>query len=179
MVSKNIVRVIEKPDDGEALSQMMLAATFAGIGFGNAGVHLPHGMSYPVSGVVRSYTPEGYPADHATIPHGMAVVLNAPSVFRFTGKVNPGRHLEAARLMGADVASVGAENAGNALADAVISLMKKTRMSSGQAEVGFTAQDIDRLVQGTIPQQRITSLSPRPFTPEDLKRMFAGAMRYW
>ncbi len=178
MVSKNIVRVIEKPDDPEARSQMMLAATFAGIGFGNAGVHLPHGMSYPVSGMVRSYRPEGYPTDHATIPHGMAVILNAPSVFRFTGMASPGRHLEAARLMGADVTNVSAEDAGNALADAVISLMKKTQMPNGLADVGFTAQDIDELVEGTLPQQRVTSLSPRPFTPEDLKRMFAGALRY-
>ncbi len=109
----------------------------------------------------------------------MAVILNAPSVFRFTGLAGPGRHLEAARLMGADVTNVSAKDAGNALADAVISLMKKTQMPNGLADVGFTAQDIDELVEGTLPQQRVTSLSPRPFTPEDLKSMFAGALRYW
>ncbi len=179
MVSQNIVRVIENPDDGEARSQMMLAATFAGIGFGNAGVHLPHGMSYPVSGMVRSYRPEGYPEGHAIIPHGMAVILNAPSVFRFTGMANPGRHLEAARLMGVNVTNVPPEEAGNALADAVISLMKKTGMPSGLAEVGFTRSDIDKLVEGTLPQRRVTSLSPRPFTTKDLGALFEGALRYW
>jgi len=179
MVSKNIVRVIENPDDAEARSQMMLAATFAGIGFGNAGVHLPHGMSYPVSGMVESYRPEGYPKGHAIIPHGMAVILNAPSVFRFTGMANPGRHLEAARLMGADVTNVPTAHAGDALADAIISLMKKTGMPSGLAEVGFTMGDIDMLVEGTLPQRRVTSLSPRPFTPKDLKALFAGALKYW
>ena len=179
MVTKNIVRVVKNPEDAEARSQMMLAAMFAGIGFGNAGVHLPHGMSYPVSGMVRSYRPEGYPQEHAIIPHGMAVILNAPSVFRFTGAAIPDRHLEAARLMGVNVANVPPEEAGDALADAVISLMKRTEMPSGLAEVGFTVQDIDKLVEGTLPQRRVTSLSPRPFTAKDLKALFDGALKYW
>ena len=179
MVTKNIVRVVKNPEDAEARSQMMLAAMFAGIGFGNAGVHLPHGMSYPVSGMVRSYRPEGYPQEHAIIPHGMAVILNAPSVFRFTGAAIPDRHLEAARLMGVNVANVPPEEAGDALADAVISLMKRTEMPSGLAEVGFTVQDIDKLVEGTLPQRRVTSLSPRPFTAKDLEALFAGALKYW
>ena len=179
MVSKNIIRVIETPADDEARGEMILAATFAGIGFGNAGVHLPHGMSYPVSGMARSYRPEGYPSDHPIIPHGMAVILTAPAVFRFTGTANPGRHLEAARLMGVDTSQISKDDAGDALANAIISLMRITAMPSGLAEVGFTAADIGRLVKGTLPQQRVTSLSPRPFEPNDLERLFDASMRYW
>jgi hydroxyacid-oxoacid transhydrogenase len=89
MVSGNLARVLQDPEDDEARSQMLLAAAFAGIGFGNAGVHLPHGMSYPVSGGVRSYVAEGYPEDHPLVPHGMAVILNAPAVFRFTASADP------------------------------------------------------------------------------------------
>ena len=179
MVSSNIMRVVEDPTDTEARSQMIIAATFAGIGFGNAGVHLPHGMSYPVSGMVRSYIPEGYPADHPIIPHGMAVILNAPAVFRFTALANPERHLEAARLMGVDTANAGKEDAGDLLADAIVSLMKKTGMPNGLASVGFTAEDIDMLVEGTLPQQRVTKLSPRPFTPDDLKKLFLDSLTCW
>src|SRR5918912_1001656 len=96
LVAKYFVRAVENPDDVEARESMQLAAAYAGVGFGNAGVHLPHGMSYPVSGMVRDFRPEGFPVDHPIVPHGMSVILNAPSVFRFTAQACPERHLVAA-----------------------------------------------------------------------------------
>jgi len=179
MVGRNIIRVVEDPTDAEARSQMIIAATFAGIGFGNAGVHLPHGMSYPVSGLARNYIPEGYPHDHPIIPHGMAVVLNAPAVFRFTAPSNPERHLEAARLLGVDTSNAKKEDAGDILANVIVSLMKKNGMPNGLSSVGFTAEDADRLVEGTLPQHRVTGLSPRPFTPDDLKKLFLDSLTCW
>jgi len=81
MVGKSILPAVLDADDTDARSNMAMAATFAGVGFGNAGVHLPHGMSYPVSGLVKQYTPEGYPEGRPIVPHGMAVILNAPRCF--------------------------------------------------------------------------------------------------
>jgi hydroxyacid-oxoacid transhydrogenase len=179
MISKNLVRVIENPDDGEARAEVMLAATMAGIGFGNAGVHLAHGMSYPVAGMVRDYVPEGYPPGHPLIPHGMAVVLNAPAVFRFTAPANPDVHLYAARLMGADIADANPEDAGEILATAVIDLMRQMDMPNGLSAVGFSSDDVDKLVEGTLPQHRVTKLSPRPAEPEDLKQLFLDSLKLW
>ena len=106
LVAANLPRVLKEPADLEARSNMMLAAVYGGMGFGNAGVHLCHGMSYPVSSLVREYLAPDYLTEHPLIPHGMSVVLNAPAVFRFTAAANPAKHLEAARLMGRDVAGV-------------------------------------------------------------------------
>jgi hydroxyacid-oxoacid transhydrogenase len=158
---------------------MLLAATYAGIGFGNAGVHLPHGMSYPVAGLVRDFRPAGYPADHPLIPHGMAVILNAPAVFRFTAGADPARHLQAAALLGADVAGADPQAAGEILAGTIIRLMRQTGMPNGLGAVGFTASDVDDLVVGTLPQHRVTKLSPRPAAADDLRRLFLDAMTYW
>ena len=179
MVAANIVRAIQDPDDGEARSQMLLAAAYAGIGFGNAGVHLPHGMSYPVSGMVRAYNPAGYPADHPIIPHGMSVILNAPAVFRFTAPANPQRHLLGAQLMGVDISAVAEADAGAVLASAIISLMQQTGVPNGLGAIGFTKADIPKLVEGTLPQHRVTKLSPRPATAADLQTLFEEALRYW
>jgi hydroxyacid-oxoacid transhydrogenase len=179
MVAGNIVRAARDPEDEDARGQMLLAATFAGIGFGNAGVHLPHGMSYPVAGMVRDFRPADYPADHAIVPHGMAVILNAPAVFRWTAPANPERHLLAARLLGADTTGARPEDAGDLLAEAIIRLMRELEMPSGLAAVGYGPGDVDALVAGTLPQHRVTKLSPRPAGPDDLRQLFLDAMNYW
>ena len=158
---------------------MLLAAAYAGIGFGNAGVHLPHGMSYPVAGMVRDYRPDGYAVDHPLVPHGMSVILNAPAVFRWTARANPERHLYAAGLLGADIAGAVPEDAGEVLAGAIIALMRRLEMPSGLRAVGYGPEDVDRLVEGTLPQHRVTKLSPRPAGPEDLRQLFLDAMAYW
>jgi hydroxyacid-oxoacid transhydrogenase len=179
MASKNIIRVVQSSADDEARGQMMIAATMAGIGFGNAGVHLPHGMSYPVSGMARDYIPEGYPTDYPIIPHGMSVVLNAPAVFRFTAQSDPERHLEAARLMGMDVSKAKKKDAGELLASAFVKLMKKTGMPNGLSAVGYTSKDVDKMVEGTLPQRRVLNISPRPVTADDLRALFLESMTCW
>jgi hydroxyacid-oxoacid transhydrogenase len=179
MTAANIVAASTDPDDDHARGQMLLASAYAGIGFGNAGVHLPHGMSYPVSGMVRDFVPEGYPDDHPIIPHGMSVILNAPAVFRFTAAVNPKRHLYGAELMGVDISGVDEENAGDVLATAIIDFMKQLGVPNGLGAIGFGPDDVDLLVEGTLPQHRVTKLSPRPADANDLRSLFLDAMRYW
>jgi hydroxyacid-oxoacid transhydrogenase len=179
LVARSLLPVVRDPEDDEARSHMIIAATFAGIGFGNAGLHLPHGMSYPVSGMVRDYVPEGYPPGKPIVPHGMAVVLNAPAALRFTGPARPQRHLEAARLMGVDTSGAADSEAGEILAQAVIDLMKKAGMPNGLSAVGYSEADVDKLVEGTLPQHRVTKLCPKPFTPEDLRQIFLDSLTLW
>jgi hydroxyacid-oxoacid transhydrogenase len=179
MVAAYLVRSVDDASDREARSRMMLAATFAGIGFGNAGVHLPHGMSYPVSGMASGFVPDAYSPDHSIIPHGMSVILNAPSVFRWTASASPERHLQAAAWLGAPVRDAGRDEAGEVLATTLIGMMRRTGMPNGLSDVGFSENDVDKLVQGTLPQHRVTKLAPRAAEPADLRKLFLGAMRYW
>jgi hydroxyacid-oxoacid transhydrogenase len=179
MVSTYLVRAVEDPGDDEARANMLLAASYAGVGFGNAGVHLPHGMSYPVSGHIRSYRPPGYQVDHAIVPHGFSVILNAPAVFRFTASANPERHLEAAAALGADVSSARPADAGRILADRITWFMQRLKTPNGLTAIGYSSEHIPALVEGTLPQHRVTKLSPRPASPDDLAQLFESAMRSW
>jgi hydroxyacid-oxoacid transhydrogenase len=179
MVAKYIVRAVDDPSDDEARANMILAASYAGVGFGNAGVHLPHGMSYPVSGNVTSYRAPGYTTEHALIPHGFSVILNAPAVFRFTAQANPHRHLEAAEALGVDVSRCQAADAGRILAERITWFMQRLKTPNGLREIGYTSSDIPALVEGTLPQHRVTKLSPRPAGTEELAKLFEEALDAW
>jgi len=179
MVGNSILPAVLDPDDLVARSNMAMAATFAGVGFGNAGVHLPHGMSYAVSGLVTDYAPEDYPQGKAIVPHGMAVILNAPAVFRYTASSNPERHMRAARLLGADIAGAGPEDAGDLIADRLIFILKEIGVPNGLGGVGYTPDDIPALVEGTLPQHRVTKLAPRATGADELTALFTDSMQLW
>jgi hydroxyacid-oxoacid transhydrogenase len=179
LLSLYLERAVRDPVDDEARANMMLAAAFAGIGFGNAGVHLPHGMSYPVSGLVKGYRAPGYAVDHALVPHGVSVILNAPAVYRFVSSACPERHLRVAEILGAKVDGAHRDDAGKILADHVVQLMRSLKLPNGLRALGYTTADIPRLVEGTLPQHRVTKLSPRPAGPEDLAGLFEESMVAW
>jgi len=177
MVARSLRCAMEGEDAARA--EMILAATFAGVGFGNAGVHLCHGMSYAVSGLVKTFRSDGYPPDHALVPHGMSVALTAPAVFRWTAESDPIRHLEMAAAMGIDIRDVAPQDAGAVLSSAIVDLLRAAGMPNGLSALGYTEADVDRLVAGTLPQHRVTKLSPRPASAESLRQLFLDSMTLW
>ena len=181
IVAEFLPRAFADTSDDEARSQMLLASSIAGIGFGNAGVHLPHGMSYPVAGMVKNFRPPGYSTDHPLIPHGMSVILHTPAVVRFTASViaRPPPPRRRRRLSVLKSPAAAPENAGQILADRVIHFMRVLQMPNGLSAVGYTESDIPALVAGTLPQHRVTKLSPRPAGEPELTQLFRDSMRIW
>jgi alcohol dehydrogenase class IV len=179
LVGINIERAVKQPNEISAREPLMFAGMLAGIGFGNAGCHVPHAMSYAVAGLVRDYRPAGWPSDHAIVPHGMSVILNAPAAFRTISSACPDRHLRAAAAFGIDTRNVPDHRVGELLAGAVIELMRRTDMPNGLTGVGYTEADCDALADRAFPQQRLLSNSPRTLSRDDLKGLFKDAMHYW
>ncbi|KAI0722905.1 alcohol dehydrogenase [Earliella scabrosa] len=166
---KHLPRVAKNPDDHESLSQMLLAASFAGIGFGNAGVHLCHGISYPISGLNKKgpqYKYAGYNVDHPIIPHGVTVALPAPAVFQFTAPSSPDRHREALAIFHGvtptdpSITAIPDNAIGAHLFEAIARFLDNLGVPRGLKAVGYTKADIPALVEGTIPQRRVLDLAP-------------------
>lgn len=176
---KFLVRAVKDPGDQEARYMLMLAATTAGLSFGNAGVHLPHAMSYGVAGLNHTYVGEGYEKDEPMVPHGVAVVLNAPSAFRFTAPAAPERHLKAAEALGADVRNATPEHGGELLAGRLIEMMRETDLPNGTGGLGFTEADIPDLVERGYNQPRLLVLAPREVTRDDVAGMYRDGLKYW
>ncbi|HZI96397.1 MAG TPA: hydroxyacid-oxoacid transhydrogenase [Actinomycetales bacterium] len=162
-------------DDVDARGRMALAATFAGLGFGNAGVHIPHANAYPIAGQVKDFRPAGYPGDDPLVPHGMSVSLTAPEAFRFTFEAAPERHLHAAALLapGADVPDDPSAH----LPEVLAAIMADVGMPDGLGAVGYDESDVPGLVEGALAQQRLLATAPRDVTPDDLAGILTRSLR--
>ena len=173
-------RAVAHGDDLDAREQVALAATFAGMGFGNAGVHVPHANAYPVAGRVRDFHPEGYPADEPMVPHGMAVALTAPEAFRFTFDADPARHVRAAELLsGGDGGTERPAHDRDWLPQVLTRLMRDIGLPSGLAAVGYAEGDVPDLVAGALKQQRLLATAPKPVTEEDLAGVLTRSLELW
>lgn len=179
LCGRHLVRAVGDAQDREARDNMMWAATLAGIAFGNAGVHIPHGMAYAVAGLVQTYRPPGYPVDEAMVPHGVSVVVNAPAVFRFTADTSPERHLEAAALLGADTVNARGADAGVLLAAHLARMMKACGMPNGVSGVGYGPEHVPALTEGAFVQQRLLQNAPRSVGRVQLAQLYRDAMTCW
>jgi hypothetical protein len=170
-------RAVRDGEDEEARGEMAMAATFAGMGFGNAGVHIPHANAYPIAGRVKDFHPEDYPADHPMIPHGMSVSLTAPEAFRFTFDASPDRHRRAAQLL--DPHAEEPDDAAEFLPAVLTALMRDIGIPDGIGAVGYGEGDIGDLVEGTLKQQRLLATAPKQVTGEDLEGIFRRSITLW
>lgn len=175
LIAKSFRRAVRDGRDVDARTDMMLAATFAGMGFGNAGVHIPHACGYAIAGRVREYRAAGYPAGEAMVPHGQSVSLTAPAAFRFTFETDPERHLRAAALLGEGNDLRGPDR----LPGALVALMRDIGVPAGVAAVGYGESDFDDLVAGTLAQQRLLDIAPRPVGADELAAIFRASLRNW
>lgn len=181
LCGRYLLRAVRDAADAEARQGMMYAATLAGIAFGNAGVHIPHGMAYAIAGQVQDFRLAGYPPDTPLVPHGVSVVVAAPAVVRFTAAADPQRHLDCASALGAptrDVAPTAAES-GACLSACLVRLMQDCALPNGLSALGYAPADIAALVSGSAIQQRLLDNAPCRVEREHLEQLFSSAMTCW
>ena len=82
-------------------------------------------------------------------------------------------------MLGANIDGAKSEDAGEILADQITVFMQRLKVPNGLSAIGYGSGDIPALVEGTLPQHRVTKLSPRPAGPEELAAMFEEAMTAW
>ncbi|WP_298178846.1 hydroxyacid-oxoacid transhydrogenase [Saccharomonospora sp.] len=177
LLARSFRKAVLNGGDLEARTDMMLAATFAGMGFGNAGVHIPHACAYPIAGRVRDYRPADYPQKEPLVPHGESVALTAPAAFRFTFPTDPAKHLHAARIL--DPATSEDLDPREQLPSALASLMRDIGLPNGLGGVGYDTSDVPDLVEGAMKQQRLLAVAPRAVREHDLEAILLDSLENW
>lgn len=179
LVGRYLVRGVSDAGDHEARDNLMWAASLAGMAFGNSGTHLPHAMSYGVTHLMRDVTTPDYAVGSPFIPHGISVIVSAPSIFRYTAEAAPERHLAAAGFLGADCSQAAMADAGDVVALRIVELMRATSIPNGLQGVGFTPDDVRALTESALRQKRAIANSPRESNAVDIENMYRGALSYW
>jgi len=179
IVGQYLERGVNDASDRQARDQLMWGATLAGIAFGNSGTHLPHAMSYGVTHLMKEITTEGYPIETPFIPHGISVIVSAPSIFRYTAVATPERHMQGARCLLADEQGATPDDAGEVLANRLVQLMQATGMPNGLNGVGFDESHISQLASSSVRQGRAIGNAPRDSNQVDLENLYRSALSYW
>jgi hydroxyacid-oxoacid transhydrogenase len=177
LLADSFRRAVRDGSDEDARGKMAMAATFAGMGFGNAGVHIPHANAYPIAGRVKDFHPKDYPPEEPMVPHGMSVSLTAPEAFRFTFEAAPDRHRRAAQLL--DPRAEEPNDPAEYLPSVLTALMRDIDIPNGIGAVGYDEGDIPDLVEGTMKQQRLLATAPRDVTEDDVAGIFRRSISLW
>lgn len=179
IAGKYLVRGVADSTDTEARDNLMWGATLAGIAFGNSGTHLPHAMSYGITHLMNDITTRDYQVETPFIPHGISVIVSAPSIFNYTAAATPERHLEGAGFLSADIKNASNDDAGEVLSKRLVELMRDTNIPNGLNGVGFQQSQVKSLAESSFRQQRAIANAPRESNLVDLENMYNGALSYW
>lgn len=175
-IGQHLRQAVHNGNNLDARYAMAYASAVTGMGFGNAGTHIPHANSYPIAGNSRGYQSEGYPS-MPMVPHGQAVSSTAMAAFRYTFPAAPDRHLRAATLIAGR--SIDPDEGAEALPRVLGELMRDIGMPNGVGAFGYTEGDLDSLAGGTMKQSRQLSVVPRPLTHEAAKDIFLASLQNW
>jgi hydroxyacid-oxoacid transhydrogenase len=180
LLARSFRRAVHDGDNLDARTDMLQAATFAGMGFGNAGVHIPHACGYPIAGMVGEYRPEGYQVPAPLVPHGQSVAVTAPAALRFTYPASPERHQRAAALLGGvDPTAIDSRGLPELLPQVLVQLMRDIGVPSGVAAFGYGEEDVPELVAGAMRQQRLLAVAPVEVTEEALASILLTSLANW
>jgi len=165
LVGGSLRAAVSDGGDLEARTQMALASTIAGMAFSAAGVHVPHALAYPIASLKHEWRPPGY-GGAALVPHGFAVAVTAPAVFRFIEDALPERCGKAARLL----------DGGDDLAASLERLLEEVGAPTRLSEIGYGKDDLAAVVQGALDQQRLLVGSPKEIGAAELEALLGESL---
>ncbi len=162
MLSRNIRTAVHEGGNREARSAMLLGAMQAGQAFANAPVAAVHALAYPLGG-------------HYHIPHGLSNSLVLPSVLAFNAPAASGLYAELAELVVGRPVAGSDEAKTQALIDALRELIDDVALPATLSAAGVRADDIDRLAEDALLQQRLLVNNPRELALEDARAIYRAA----
>ncbi len=160
LLSRNIHIAVTRGEDLNARQAMLIGAMLAGQAFANAPVAAVHALAYPLGGNYH-------------LPHGLTNSLVLPHVLRFNAPAAEELYQQLLPYI------MPSYNAQNAVADAseilavhFLDLAAQLSLPTTLEELGVQRDDLPRLAQEAMLQQRLLVNNPRDVTFEDALKIY-------
>jgi alcohol dehydrogenase class IV len=163
LISDNLLRVCEQPDDIEARGRMLLAAHLAGIAFANAPVAGVHALAYPLGG-------------HFHVPHGLSNALMLTHVLGHNMDAARPLYAELGAMLDPSVRDIGRQGQAQAFVQHLARLSRACGVPQRLAEVGIGPEHLDLLAAEAMKQERLLINNPCPISEADARRLYEAAL---
>ncbi len=164
LLSGNIEEAVHNGQKNEeARSNMLLGSMLAGQAFANAPVAAVHALAYPVGALFH-------------VPHGLSNALLLPHVIDFNAPACAKLYAEIINIVFPRDSSKDVNQKATKLADYFKSLIQQLNMATKLSEVGISRDDIPKLAEDAMKQQRLLVNNPREVTYNDAIAIYSQAL---
>ena len=148
LMGRMLLRAVQKPDDLEARTGMLLGSMLAGQAFANSPVAAVHALAYPIGG-------------HYKVPHGLSNALVLPHVLRFNAQVAPEAYAELLPHVFPDLPAMNVAEAAMKFAQGMADLSQACGLEQGLREMGIAREALPELARDAMNQTRLLVNNPR------------------
>ena len=162
LLSANLIRACEQPDDLAARSAMLLGAHLAGLAFSNAPVAGVHALAYPLGGIHH-------------LPHGLSNALMLRVVLQHNAEAARDHYAELAEILSPECSGQGSQSKCAILIDRLDRMVLESGLAPRLRDHGIPAEDIPMLASEAMKQQRLLVNNPCPIKEADARRLYEAA----
>ncbi len=162
LLSANLIRACDVPDDLSARSAMLLGAHLAGVAFSNAPVAGVHALAYPLGGLHH-------------LPHGLSNALMLRHVLQHNSEAARDHYAELAELLAPDCAGQGSQARCAILIDTLDRMIAASGIAPRLRDHGISREDIPILAREAMKQQRLLVNNPCAIDEADAARLYEAA----
>jgi alcohol dehydrogenase class IV len=163
LISDNLLKACDVPDDIEARGKMLLAAHLAGIAFANAPVAGVHALAYPLGG-------------HFHVPHGLSNALMLTHVLGHNMQAAMPLYAELGAMLDPGIADLGQQGRAQGFVQHLSQLSRATGVPRRLSEVGVGPEHLDLLAAEAMKQERLLINNPCPISQADARRLYEAAL---
>ncbi|MCK4304006.1 MAG: iron-containing alcohol dehydrogenase [Candidatus Eisenbacteria sp.] len=161
LISAHLLPVLNKLDDMEHRTGMMLASLQAGLAFSNASLGAVHAMAHSLGGL-------------KDLPHGECNAILLPYVVDFNFEMAREGYEKMGAALGLDLVGQAPAQRRETIVGALLRLQKEAGIDGGLTRLGVTPDDIAELARRAT-QDACLVTNPRPAEQHDLEAIYERA----